>query len=193
MRLAQPVDLWIINARFMTVVALFGAILPVGKIIGWRRWVLAPIIVIAVIYPISMAVHWVHYDRRAAAFRRLMGQVPRGSSTLVLISNEPTDVDADSTAAPYLGYHAYAQFLAGGYDPWALATGFPFTLKPDSALPAPEWRHFNEFNFEQQGSHYDYVMTRGETQPWAIFGPDDAYRAPLLASDGEFRLYQVRR
>jgi hypothetical protein len=192
MHLIKPVDLWLIGGRFMTIIALFAALLPTGKIIGWRRWILAPVIVIAIAYPISMAVHWVHYDQRAAGFRRLMRNVPRGSSTLVLVLNEPGDPDADKPATPYLEYHAYAQFLSGGYDPWALATGFPFTLKKETALPAPAWRHFNDFNFEAQGTHYDYIMTRGETQPHGVFGPDDAYRAPLVGSDGEFRLYRVR-
>jgi hypothetical protein len=192
-QLVKPVDLVIINARFMTVIALFAALLPVGKIIGWRRWIFVPIIVIAIIHPISMAVHWVQYDQRAAAFRRLMREVPRGSATLVLLANAPSDPDVDPAAEPYLGYHAYAQFLAGGYDPWALATGFPFTAKADAALPAPEWRHFDDFSFETHGARYDYILTRGEAQPWALFGPDDAYAAPLVASDGEFRLYRVRR
>src|SRR5260370_233592 len=35
--LLKPVDLWMIGGRFMTVIALFGALLPTGKIIGWRR------------------------------------------------------------------------------------------------------------------------------------------------------------
>jgi hypothetical protein len=140
-----------------------------------------------------MATHWVHYDDRAAAFRRLMQQVPRGSSTLVLVANEPKDPDADVAAAPYLGYHAYAQFLAGGFDPWALPNGFPFTVKPETILPAPAWRHFRELDFDRQGSHYDYIMTRGETRPHEIFGPDDSYRAPLVNGDGDFRLYKVRR
>jgi hypothetical protein len=193
MQLVKPVDLVIVNARFMTVIALFAALLPAGKIIGWRRWIFVPIIAVAIIHPITMAVHWVQYDQRAAAFRRLMREVPRASATLVLLASAPGDPDVDKAAEPYLGYHAYAQLLAGGYDPWALATGFPFTAKADAALPAPEWRHFDEFNFEAQGQRYDYILTRGEAQPWALFGPDDAYRAPLVASDGEFRLYRVRR
>jgi hypothetical protein len=181
-----------IGGRFMTVIALFGAIVPHGQIAGRRRWIFIPVIAISAIYPLLLANAWWRFDGRAASFRRLVRQTERGSSTLTMILGSSDDPDADPSAAPYTQFHAYTQMLAGGYDPWALDTGFPFTRKPDTGLPAPRWKHMDTFNFDQQGSAYDYILTRDESGDHYIFGPDDAGRAPLIASDGPWRLYQVR-
>ena len=193
MHLFKPVDLWMIGGRFITVVALFGAILPHGGVVGRRRLLLIPVILISAYYPLSLAVKWREFDRRAASFRRLMRHVERGASTLTLVMGDGTDPSIDPQAVPYLQFHAYAQYLAGGYDPWALNTGFPYTQKPGAGLPAPRWKHPETFTFDAHGVHYDYILTKGEWADHAIFGPDDSARAPLVASDADWRLYAVGR
>jgi hypothetical protein len=135
----------------------------------------------------------VRYDRRAASFRRLMHQVPRGASTLVVTWSDPADPTVDTLGTPFTHYHAYAQYFAGGFDPWTLPTGFPYEAKPERALPAPRWRHFHEFDFETQGVRYDYIVTKGEEHEYDAFGPDDAPLAPIVATDGDFRLYRVQK
>lgn len=191
MHLLHPVDLWMIGGRFLTVVALFGAILPHGGVVGRRRLLLMPVILLSAYYPLAMARQWKQFDRRAASFRRLMRHVERGASTLVLVEGDGTDPSVSFEAVPYLQFHAYAQYLSGGYDPWALDTGFPYYTKPGAALPAPRWKHPETFSFDQQGIHYDYIMTKGEWTDHAVFGPDDSARAPLIATDGDWRLYAV--
>ena len=189
--LFKPVDLWMIGGRFLTIVALFGALAARGPIVRHRRWLLVPVIVLSAYYPLALARNWVRFDRRAASFRRLMRRVERGSSTLVLVMGDGGDANVDPTALPYLQFHAYAQYLAGGYDPWSLPAGFPCTPKPGAALPAPRWKHPETFTFDADGIHYDYILTKNEWTDHAIFGPDDSGRAPLVAQDGEWRLYAV--
>ncbi len=192
MHLFKPVDLWMIGGRFITIAALYGALLPHGPIAGKRRWLLIPVFLISVFYPLKLTQKWLQFDHRAASFRRLMRRVERGSSTLVMIMGDGSDPSADPQAVPYLQFHAYAQYLAGGFDPWALDTGFPYVRKPNSGLPAPRWKHPETFSYDQYGSHYDYIMTKGEWADHAIFGgPDDSGRAPLVAQDGDWRLYSV--
>ena len=193
MHLFKPVDLWMIGGRFITLVALFGALLPHGPIADKRRLLLVPVMLLSVYYPIALAKKWMQFDRRAAGFRRLMRRVERGSSTLTLVLGDGSDLAVDPAAVPYLQFHAYAQYLGGGFDPWALDTGFPTIHKPGTELPAPRWKHPESFTFDQHGVHYDYIITKGEWTDHATFGPDDSGRAPLVAQDGDWRLYSVGR
>jgi hypothetical protein len=176
---------------FLTVVALFGALAVQGPIAGWRRWLLLPVALVALVYPLTLATKWVQFDRRAASFRRLMHLVERGSSTLTLVQLGG-DPGADKQAQPYLQFHAYAQMLAGGYDPWALDNGFPFTQRREASLPAPRWKHLETFSVGEHGVHYDYILTLSEMFDYSYHGPDDQGRAPLVGRDGDWRLYKVR-
>jgi hypothetical protein len=193
MHMFHPVDLWMIGGRFMFVVALFGALMAHGPILGARRFIFVPVILLSIYYPLALTKKWREFDRRAAAFRRIVRNIPRGSSTLTLVMHEYSDPSVDPDAVPYLQFHAYTQYYAGGYDPWALATGFPYTQKPNTGLPAPRWKHPETFNFEQQGRFYDYILTKGEWTDHAVFGPDDGGRAPLVAQDADWRLYAVSK
>jgi hypothetical protein len=191
-RLLKPVELSVIGARFLPIAAIFGALLPSGNILGGRRFVLAAVAAIAVAFPILTAVHWWRYDQRAAGFRALMQKVPRGKSTLVLVLDDGRDPDADPAAAPYTEYHAYAQLLAGGFDPWASPTGFPARVRREAALPAPPWQKFRDFSVEKYDA-WDYILTKGETGAHEVFGPDGGWRARIEGRQGAFRLYSVRK
>lgn len=191
--LFKPVDLWMIAGRFVTVTAIFAVLLPHGPLNGRRKLLLIPVVVLAAYYPTQLARAWRKFDNRAESVRRLMRLVPRGSNTLVLTVGDGSDVDIDKQALPYLQFHAYAQYFAGGYDPYALSTGFPMVERKENALPAPMWKHPETFRLEQQGVFYDYVLTRNETWPHALFGPDAAGQAPLVEVDGEWRLYKVKK
>ena len=123
---------------------------------------------------------------------RLMKQVPRGSSTLTLITGESNDPDADPQAVAYLQFHSYAQFYGGGFNPWALQTGFPMVSKKEKRLPSPAWKSPHSFRMDDHGIHYDYILTLNEIFDYTLFGPSDAPRAPLEGHDGAWRLYKVK-
>lgn len=188
----KPVDLWMIGGRFVSVAALFAVLLPHGPIAGRRKLILVPAIALALYYPHALGRAWHRFDQRASSVRRLMANVPRGASTLTLVVGDGTDPDVEKQTVPYLQFHAYAQLLGGGFDPWSLSTGFPMVTRGETALPAPVWKHPETFHLEVQGVHYDYLLTKNEAWDYSMFGPNDAGLAPLLQVDGEWRLYRIK-
>jgi len=188
----KPVDLWMIGGRFVSVAALFAILLPHGSIAGRRKLLLVPAIALAIYYPQQLAKAWHKFDARAGHMRRLMAEVPRGSSTLVLVIGDATDPDIEKQTVPYLQFHAYAHYFAGGFDPWSLSTGFPIVQRPEMVKPSPVWKHPETFNLEVQGTAYDYILTKNETWDYSLFGPNDAGIAPLQDEEGDWRLYRIK-
>lgn len=194
--LYEPLAWWYIAGRMTAFVILIAFVLPRGPIEldrGWRRFLLAPAAIVALAYPLLLARNWYRWDERTVGFQRLMKQVPRGSSTLVLMLGRPDDPDVDPNSVPFLEFHALAQVLGGGFDPWAQATplgGFPMSVNEDQRLPAPYYSRPQAFSLEAHGMFYDYILTRNEHHDHDLV-PSDR-RAPLLAVDGAYRLYQVR-
>ncbi len=195
MHLFKPVDLWMIGGRFVAVTVLFLVLLPRGPIVGpgsgLRGILLVGVVLVHVVYVNRLTKQWIEFDRRAASFRRLAKRIPRGSSTLTLTLGELTDPAIETQAVPYVQFHSYAQFFGGGFNPWALNTGFPMVQKPGTALPAPTWKQPHQFRFDVHGIYYDYVFVRGESRDHQIFGPNDAALAPMEGQDGDWRLYKV--
>jgi hypothetical protein len=188
----KPVDLWMIGGRFVSVTALFAILMPHGPLSGRRKLLLVPAIALAVYYPLKLAKAWHKFDARAGQMRRLMAEVPRGSSTLVMIIGDATDPDIEKQTVPYLQFHAYAHYLAGGFDPWSLSTGFPIVQRQEAVKPAPVWKHPETFNLEVHGIAYDYILTKNETWDYSLFGPNDAGLAPLQDQEGDWRLYRIK-
>jgi hypothetical protein len=188
----KPIDLWMVGGRFVTLACMLGALLPRGPITGKRKWLMLPIVAACVWYPLTLTWHWRRFSRRAAPVARLMKLVPRGSSTLTLIAGDTNDPDADPQAVAWLQFHSYAQLYGGGFNPWALQTGFPMVAKKDKRLPAPTWKSPHTFRMDEHGVHYDYILTHNEVLDHALFGPSDAPRAPMQAKDGDWRLYKVQ-
>jgi hypothetical protein len=189
----KPVDLWMVGGRFVAVSAMLGALLPRGPLTGKRRWLMLPVLALCVWYPLQLTYHWRRFDKRASGMRRLMTMVPRGSSTLTLVVGDYGDVDADPQAVPYIQFHSYAQLYGGGYNPWALSTGFPMVPKKDKKLPAPTWKQPHSFRMDDHGVYYDYVLTYSEPVDYALFNSSDQFRAPLVGKDGGWRLYQMMK
>lgn len=192
--LYQPVDLWMIGTRFTPVAAMLGALMVRAPIVGWRRLVVGGVVAISTVQPVLLARSYVAFDKSAVHARRVIAHIPRGSSTLTLIYGDGRDPAVADHAVPYLMFHAYAQLQAGGYDPWAVGNGFPMVPRPGRALPAPPWKHPEMFDQRTMASAYDFILTFKELHDYAIFaGPDDASRFPLVAADGDWRLYKVAR
>jgi len=191
--LEKPVDLWMIGGRFVPVAAIFTLLLPHGPIAGRRKLLFLPVIALCVYYPLKLAGRWRDFDQRAAGALRLLRRVPAGKSTLTLIVGDGHDPAVDPQFVPFLAFHAYPQLLAGGYDPWAVDTGFPMRVKPGAALPAPHYRHPEEFAFDEHGRFYDYLLTRNEPSDTSLFRPAELGVATLVGSDSDWRLYEVRQ
>jgi hypothetical protein len=184
--LKQPIEWWNVNARLPAVAALFGALLPRGAIAGRRRLLLVPALAASLLYPVLLARQFRAFNARAAGMGRLMDQVPRGSSTLVLMFPPNTDPALDPEVVPFTEFHSYAQLLGGGYNPFQVATGFPFQPVPGAQLPAPFWNRPQDFR-PTMAAGWDYILTRNERADGSLVGA----AARLLGHDGDFRLYAV--
>jgi hypothetical protein len=183
---------YVAGAAFTPVLALFALLLPHGPVSGRRSLLLFPVVALAALYPIQLARAWHRYDARVADVRRLIHEIPRGASVLTLVrAADLGDAALDKRAAPLASVHAYAQLHAGGYDPWAAA--LPARVRDGAALPAPDPAHPETFRFDEHGAAYYYVLTRGETAPFALFGPNVGRAASLVDEAGAWRLYRVNR
>ncbi len=189
----KPFDLWMIGGRFYVVIALFALLLPRGRFGGNRGFILALTFLLALYYPLKLAAAWKRFDGRASSVTRLMRHVQRGSSTLVLEVGDASDPDVGRESQPYTQFHAVAQLLAGGYDPWSLDIGFPMIPKPGVKLPAgPVWKHPESFDLERESQQFDFLLTRKEPRDYSLLaGPNDAGAAPLVDADGDWRLYRL--
>jgi hypothetical protein len=192
-RTYEPFDWWYVGPRLLTPTLLFGALLARGPIAGARTWLLAPLVALAIAYPLLLARQFRQFDERAQRFAHLMERVPRGSSTLVLLVPPMDDEAVDGFFVPYNDFHSYAQLLGGGYNPYReyFAFGFPVLSKPAARLPAPPFFEPMEFDQTRHGSYYDFVMTVHEPVDHFFFG-DYASRVPLIGKSMPFRLYATR-
>jgi hypothetical protein len=191
--LYTPLAWWYIAGRMTAFLAVVLALSPRGAIEGRRRLILIPALIISLAFPVVLAVHWYRFDTRTRGFARLMKTVPRGSSTLVLMLGHVDDPDADKNSLPFLEFHALAQVLGGGFDPWSQATplgGFPMSPIPEKTLPAPYYSRPQDFSFDRYGAYYDYILTRNERETHSTV--NDA-RAWLVGTDGPYRLYRVEK
>ena len=191
-RIVQPAELSLANGRFVPVALTLLFLLPHGGLVGRRKLWLIPVAVLALYYPIRLGQKWKEFDARAVSLRRLLAEQPRGASTLTLYDGDGDDPAIMKQLQPLLAFHAYPQFYGGGFDPWALADGFPLSVRKSAALPAPAWRKPETFVADEHALAYDFVLTANETQDYAVFGPNDSVRFPLLRKDGVWRLYRVR-
>ncbi len=188
--LYSPIDVWLIGFRFFSLTAMLIALLPYGPMTRVRALCLVPVVAVAVAYPIGLGNHWRRFSDRAESVPRLMRNVPRGSSTLTLLVGDRGDVDADPLAVAYNDFASYPQFFSGGFDPYVLQTGFPVVTRRDRALPAPPWSAHQQFSFDLHGRYYDYLMIHREPAVYSLL-PGREQQAPLIAEDGDWKLYRV--
>ena len=190
-RLYRPIDWFYISLRFAAPVALFAALLIRGEIAGRRRWLLAPAVLASLAYPLALAARFVEFNVHEHPFWTVLQHIPRGAATLTLLTGDMSDPAIDPQYVPYAGFYSYVQLFRGGYNPYALKTGFPYREIPGRALPAPPWSGAVPFSQLEHGQYYDYVLTRNEhwTGEFLNMSPT---KAPLVVQAAEWRLYATR-
>jgi hypothetical protein len=187
----RPVDLWFIGDRFIAVGALLLLVLPRVELTGARRAWMLPVVLLAAFYPLRLARAFYAFGERLAGLERVAEQrIPKGASCLTLIYTDGGDARLDPQALPLKNAHAYLHLWRGGYDPYAMSNGFPMKTRPGRALPAPPWRMPGAFSLDEHGRRYDFIVTYGERRDHLIVGAADPSQAPLIAVDGEWRVYR---
>ncbi len=183
----KPLNYWNIGPRFMEPAALFLIVCAPGRVDAWRRWLAVPAVALAIAFPLVLNAHYLSFNQRAAGMARVMDRVPRGASTMTLIL-EGGDADIARDHVPFIEFHSWAQIMKGGYNPFQLMLGFPIQPIPGRALPAPFWARPQDFDQGTMGYRYDYVLTYRERFDGQLFN-SYASRVPLVAKDGDWRLY----
>jgi hypothetical protein len=188
---SRPVVWTVVASRFALFVALLGALLPHGPLVGRRALLLvAPIVLVAVVYPVRLARAWQPASARIAALRSLLRRVPRGEATFVHHATAPVDAALPPALEPLRHAHAYVLLDVGGDDPEAAEAGFPLHRRADAPPRPPSV--LGASTIEAVRKSYRWVVARGERAVGESFGPDSAAVAEFIAEAGEWRLYRMR-
>ena len=183
----RPFYWHMINGRFVVAIALFAALMLRGPIAGWRRLLIAPVVVGTVIYCIALGGAFREFNRHAAGFDEVVAQIPRQKQVLTLILRPMGDTTVNVSA--FNQWPSYVQLRHGGYNFYNFAEGFPLQYRMH--LPAPPWSHAEQFNWEMHSGPYDYFLTFREGWEYSpMKGPLADGKVRLVAHAGEWRLYQ---
>jgi hypothetical protein len=185
-RILQPIVWENVSFRLALSVALLAvACLAQGQLRGVRAIVvLAPIVVVSVIYAAQLSKSFRGFDRRVAGFYELMAQVPRDESLLTVVMNGR---DPAQPYFPLSQMHAYQQIERGGVDPWAWNNNFPMRLKATVRLPGyPPAGHM--FEYDRHGG-WAYILTFG-AGPTTLAGKPGV---TLVDERGRWQLWRTPR
>jgi hypothetical protein len=186
----RPFYWHMINGRFIVALALFAALSLRGAIRGWRRLLVAPVVVASVVYALALCGAFRDFNRHAAGFDEVVAKIPRGKQVLTLILRPMGDSSVNVSA--FNQFPSYVQLRHGGYNFYNFAEGFP--LRYRAYLPAPPWSHMDEFDFDRHGGPYDYFLTFREHWEYAPMDkPVAEGKIRLVARAGEWRLYEKVR
>jgi hypothetical protein len=161
--IAQPISWWYVGQRMPSLMAPLILLLPAASIAGRRRLLFAPLIVAAIVLPLKLASLYRDFSRRNAAFMELMNQLPRGSTTLVVVrgmwrgpGSEEKSGDPATSAPVYWHFASWPMALKGGYSAYVFDQGIP--IRPKVRLKSP---HFAADTFDfREAPQYEYYLIR---------------------------------
>jgi hypothetical protein len=149
----QPTYWWGINVRFAAVIGVFLPLTVRGPLAGWRRWLMAPVVLAGLALLGDHFTHFRRADAFANGFDRLSSLPPPKSRVLVIVFmpwHDPT------WRYDYMrNYYGVEQALHGGYAPWDFDNDFPMRYR--QRFPAPDWSR-PTFRWDQQARYWDYVL-----------------------------------
>ncbi|MCU1282806.1 MAG: hypothetical protein JWM53_6352 [bacterium] len=175
-QITKPMAWWYVSPRVPSMMAVLLVLLPTPRLDGWRRLVMLPVIVCAMVLPLTLARLYHDFSRRNAGFMQLVSETPQGSNVLVVVrgmmrgtGSEELSGDPATSAPVYWHFSSWPMALHGGYDPYAFDQGIPIT--PKMKLKAPGWANTDIFQL-RQAPDFDYYIVRGPL--------DDMEREPSL-------------
>lgn len=188
--IVAPFRWYMINGRYVMLAALFGALMLRGPILGWRRYLMAPVVLATLGYFIGVGQLIWGFNQRAAGFDEVAAQVPPHKRTLVL--SLPPLGDPAGTVNSYNQWPAYMQLRNGGPNHYNFADGFPMRYRRE--LSAPPWHRADQFFWGNHSHDWDYFLTHHERHPQTqidLFGPlVAAGKVRLVSERGPWRLYE---
>ena len=189
LHLQQPTDLAILNARIVTVVAMVGlACIPAGRLESWRAAaVIAPVLVMTVVYHGQLVLAFRHFDGRNEAFYEVARRLPMNPAVATLIYDTS---DGELGAPIYRRYAGYVQLERGGYNPTFFRRGisdarFPAGYKKGPP-PFPPIDVVGDFQWQRDWARFDYYLTRREPKRAFAGRPE----VELVVERGDWRLWK---
>lgn len=149
-----PIYWWGLNIRFAFVAVYLLSLSTPGAITGWRRWLMAPVFVIGLLFCGDAMRHWHTSAEHARGYRELSSIPTRDDRVLVLIfrpENSP-----DYTFEFMRAYPLFYQIEHGGYSSYNFDEGFPLAFRV--RYPAPDWSAPHKWNAEKHAPYYDYFL-----------------------------------
>ncbi|MCA1665086.1 MAG: hypothetical protein LC659_12595, partial [Myxococcales bacterium] len=158
---------WGVKYRVAAWAVMFLVFLIPGAITGWRRWLVAPVIIAGIGFAVDATVHWRAANRYTAGFDEATAVIPDAARALFILGQPFHD---DGVRQGYVqSWPSFYQAYRGGYNPW-LFDDFPLRFR--ERFPAPIWQTM-AFNWDQHARYYDYVVTFNKDGN-ALFGADSA-------------------
>jgi hypothetical protein len=182
--------LWWINSRYAILAALLLPALapaPFGTRGSLALWMAAAI---AVWVAASAVLHVRAFQQEVNGFEQVLSHAGRGRRLFSIISEPRSDV---ARSIPYHHFGSYYRARFGGIAEPSFATlpQSPIRYRPEMAPPprafAWQWDP-TTFRNELDGEYYDYVLVRGNLDPFAAKPPGPTWR--LAAREGRWALFE---
>jgi len=167
--ITKPFSWWFVSPRVPPIMMLLIPLLPSRPIIGRWRWLMAPVVLAALILPVRLTQLYRAFSVRNAGFMRLVSEVPLGAPCLVLLNNlvvhspkfEEKSGDPASSAPVYWHFPSWPMALRGGYSAYVFDQGIP--VRPKNKLASPAWIDTAAFHI-RQAPDYEYYLAYSSPQ-----------------------------
>lgn len=182
---------FILDARNATFVGLFATLLVPARSEARSRIPLTAMTAAAALLALHAAWQMHAYDRdEARDFDEVLRNLPRGKRLLTLVF---TRRSAYTQVSPFVHFGAYYRIRYGGVASFSFAElpHWPVQYRPEEAPPAKkivfwDWSPCLYRN-SVDGPYYDFVLSRGDVDPFASDPPGPRWRA--IGGASEWRLW----
>lgn len=175
-QVTKPMAWWYVSPRVPTMMAPILVMLPALQFERWRKLLVAPVVIVAIVLPLTLAKLYRDFSRRNAGFMHLVESTPRGARVMVVVrgmmrgpGSEELSGDPATSAPVYWHFSSWPMALRGGYDPYVFDQGIP--LVPKQKLQAPPWTSTDLFEL-RQAPDFDFYIVRSPS--------DEMEREPSL-------------
>jgi hypothetical protein len=172
----RPMKWWYVAPRVPSMMAPIFALLPATDLARWRKILVAPLIICALVLPLMLTRLYGDFSARNLPFMHLVEKTPRGARVLVIVRGmmhypapEENSGDPATSGPVYWHFSSWPMALHGGYDPYIFDQGIP--IVPRVKLKAPNWIRTDDFNI-RQAPEFEYYLVRNPTS--------DTEREPAL-------------
>lgn len=188
-KITKPMNWWYVSPRLPSMMAPILALLPAVRMDRWRKLLMTPVIICAIVLPLTLAHLYRGFSARNVSFMKLLDLTPRGARVMVVVRgmmrgpmSEEASGDPATSAPVYWHFSSWPMALKGGYGPYVFDQGIP--IVPKKILNKPPWSTPDSFE-ARQAPDFEYYLVRNPT--------DDMEREPSLKvveRQGEWVLFK---